>query len=646
MTIIKENRSIFSTGEDDIGCTDVIEHDIITTDEIPIKQPDRRIPPQLQPEVRKHLQKWLKQGVIRESTSPYGQQLVIVKKKSGDIRLCVDFRLLNEKCPKDSYPLPRVQELLDALKGAKYFSVMDLISGYLQLPLSERSKFKTAFRALGQLFEFERMPFEVCNGPATFSRLMSKCFGDLNLIWLIIFLDDLLVYSKTIDEMLDRVAVVFGRLKKYGLKIKPNKVHLFQKEVCHLGYHISEKGISTDPEKVSAITEWGIPDNDKDLHSFLGLASYYRRFVKDFAKIAKPLYGILNVNRSKKKVRTTQQDRRTFKDKWTPTCTEAFQILKHKLTSAPVLGFPDFELPFILEVDSSLDGIGAVLSQKQEGRKVVLAYASRSLKESQQNMKNYSSMRPELLGLRWAVTEKFKDYLYGSRCIVYTDNNPLSHLTTSKAAPVTDMRSIAQLADYNLDIHYKPGRNNQNADVLSRHPNFKKGVVTHEQLVKVVSSLTQSTFIPSGIKSQVEHVVVANCNRQGATTEVHKSTSLPGLQKEDIRRLQSEDGDISIFLPILDKGEKLPSSKIKTLPIGVKTLYNNRKYMKMEDGVLYRIVHRHGTEIKQLVLPAILKNRVLTSLHDECGHQGVERTFELVRTRCFWPSLFKDVTNY
>ena len=198
--------------------------------------------------------------------------------------------------------------------------------------------------------------------------------------------------------------------------------------MCHLGYHVSEKGISTDPEKISAITEWVIPDNDKDLHSFLGLASYYRRFVKDFAKIAKPLYEVLNVNRSKKRVRTTQQDRRTFKDKWTPACTEAFQILKHKLTSAPVLGFPDFELPFILEVDSSLEGIGAVLSQKQEGRKVVLAYASRSLKEAEQNMKNYSSMRLELLGLKWAVTEKFKDYLYGSRCIVYTDNNPLSHL--------------------------------------------------------------------------------------------------------------------------------------------------------------------------------------------------------------------------
>ena len=150
------------------------------------------------------------------------------------------------------------------------------------------------------------------------------------------------------------------------------------------------------------------------------------------------------------------------------------------------------------------------------------------------------------------------------------------------------------------------------------------GLKDMDTLLKLLQQLSTPTFIPSGIKSQVEHVVVANCNSQGSTTEVHKSISLPGLQKEDIRRLQSEDGDISIFLPILDKGEKLPSSKIKTLPIGVKTLYNNRKDMKMEDGVLYRIVHRHGTEIKQLVSPSILKNRVLTSLHDECGQRGGE----------------------
>ena len=258
--------------------------------------------------------------------------------------------------------------------------------------------------------------------------------------------------------MLDRLTVVFERLKMFGLKIKPSKVHLFQREVSHLGFHVSERGITTDPEQISAITEWKIPDNDKDLHSFLGLAGYYRKFVKDFAKIAKPLYDILNVNRSKRRIKTTQEDKRAFKDKWTPTCTEAFETLKHKLTSAPVLGFPDFETPFILEVDSSLEGIGAVLSQKQNGRTVVLGYASRSLKPSEKNMKNYSSMRLELLGLKWAVTEKFKEYLYGSRCIVYTDNNPLSHLTTSKAAPVTDMRWVAQLADYNLDNHYKPGK--------------------------------------------------------------------------------------------------------------------------------------------------------------------------------------------
>ena len=205
MKLIRDNKAVFSKNDDDIGCTNVMEHEIITTDDIPIRQPDRRVLPQLQPEVRKHLQNWLQQGIIRESTSPYGQQMVIVKKKSGDLRICIDFRQLNQKTILDAFPLPNVEQVLEALKDAKWFSVMDLISGYLQLPLAENSKFKTAFRALGQLFEFERMPFGVKNGPATFSRLMSKCFGDLHLIWLIIFLDDLLVYSKTIDEMLDRL---------------------------------------------------------------------------------------------------------------------------------------------------------------------------------------------------------------------------------------------------------------------------------------------------------------------------------------------------------------------------------------------------------------------------------------------------------
>ena len=410
MQILRENKSIFSRSEDDIGCTSVIEHDILTTDEVPVKQPDRRIPPQLQPEVRKHLQKWMKQGVIRESTSPYGQQLVIVKKKDGGLRLCCDFRQLNQKTFKDAYPLPRVQEVLEAVKGAKWYSVMDLVSGYLQVPLAERCKHKTAFRALGQLFEFEKMPFGVCNGPATFSRLMSKCFGDLNLIWLIIFLDDLLLYSKTIDEMLERLEIVFKRLGDFGLKIKPSKVHLFQREVCHLGYKISEEGISTDPDKISAITGWNTPDNDKELHSFLGLAGYYRRFVKNFAQIAKPLYDILNTNRSKKRCKTTEQDKKTFKEKWTSKCQQSFETLKQKLTTAPILGYPDFSLPFILEIDASLEGLGAVLSQKQSNGPVVLAYASRSLKPAEQNMKNYSSMRLELLGLKWAVTEKFKEY--------------------------------------------------------------------------------------------------------------------------------------------------------------------------------------------------------------------------------------------
>ena len=636
LNIIKNHPSVFSKDGDDIGCTDVLEHHILTTDEVPIKQPDRRVLPQLQPAVRRHLQRWLNQGIIRESTSGYGQQLVIVMKKDGDIRLCVDFRALNEKTLKDAYPLPKVEEVLEALKGAQYYSSMDLTSGYLQLPLAEESRHKTAFRALGALYEFLRMPFGVCNGPATFSRLMSKCFGDLHLIWLIIFLDDLLIYSNTIDEMLDRLEIVFSRLQNFGLKLKPSKVKLFQREICHLGYKITKEGITTDPDKIATIRDWKTPTNDKDLHSFLGLAGYYRKFVKNFSKIAQPLYLILDTHRSKKRVKTTAQDKRNFTEKWNKECQSAFETLKTKLITAPILGFPDFELPFILEIDASFEGLGAILSQKQEGRNVVIAYASRGLKPGERNDKNYSSMRLELLGLKWAVTEKFKDYLYGSFCKVYTDNNPLSHLNTSKAA-CTDMRWIAQLADYNLEIHYKPGRSNQNADILSRNPNNKRGIITRQQLVKVVETYSQSTYIPPALTTSVQSIKTATVRLRSTQT----STTMPSLQQEDLAKLQDEDPTISPIKQLVMTGKK----DLEQLTKDQKSLHKHLNHLVIKENILYRII-KNPVEKELLILPSCLKNKVLKALHDDAGHQGIERTTELVKSRCYWPNMSKDITSY
>ena len=246
------------------------------------------------------------------------------------------------------------------------------------------------------------MPFGLCNAPATFMRMMDKLFGDENFQTLLIYLDDILIPAKSFEEMLERLDMVFGRLSAYGLKVKPSKCHLFRTKICYLGHVVSEMGIATDPGKVSAIKEWPVPQTAESLRSFLGLSGYYRRFVDNYAKLAKPLQLVCNEKKSSSTLL------------WTDECSVAFETLKKRLTEAPVLAYPDFGQEFIVEIDASFHGLGAVLSQKIQDRVRVIAYASRGLRKHERNMNNYSSMKLELLGLYWAITVKFRDLLIRS----------------------------------------------------------------------------------------------------------------------------------------------------------------------------------------------------------------------------------------
>ena len=439
--LFSDYNDIFSVDRNDLGYTERVEHHIHTTTDIPVKQPDRRIPPNIIPEVKKTIEDWLKSGVIQESESPYASQMVLVRKRSGDLRVCVDYRSLNNITVKDAYPLPRIEECIDALKGAKYFSSLDLTQGYLQVKVADADKPKTAFRAMGSLYEFCRLPFGLCNSPATFSRLMAKCLGHMNGKGIIIYLDDIMVYSSTISEMSERLAAVFQRIREFGLKLKPEKCHFMKRKVSFLGHVISSSGVETDPSKTTAISRYPVPETEHTVRQFLGLASYYRRFVKNFAQIAGPLTQLLQTGTRQ---RLKRNKKASVKDKWTPECTSAFECLKQKLLSSPILGFPDFNESFLLEVDASLQGFGAILSQKQDGKTTVIAYASRRLRKHERSMRNYSSMKLEFLCLHWAVTKKFRDYLYGtsSPFLVKTDSHPLSRILTTKHT-AADMSKLA-----------------------------------------------------------------------------------------------------------------------------------------------------------------------------------------------------------
>lgn len=291
--LLTKHSDVFSKNDCDFRYTTSVTHNIPTGDAPPIKQRHHRIPPQVYQEVKRHVRDLVSQGILRESCSPWASPAVIVIKKDGSVRFCCDYRRPNKVICKDAYPLPRVEESLDALGNAQLFSMHDLTSGYFQVAMSEEDRAKTAITTPFGLFEWTRMPFGLCNAPATFQRLMGVVLGDLTFDILLIYLDDIIVFSKDFDSHCQRLEIVFNRLRQHGLKLKPSKCFLLKPEVKFLGHLISSKGIQVDGEKTRALETWPVPKNVKELRQVLGFMRYYSRFVPGFAQLARPLHALV-----------------------------------------------------------------------------------------------------------------------------------------------------------------------------------------------------------------------------------------------------------------------------------------------------------------------------------------------------------------
>ena len=659
--IIGKYQSTFSKDDDDLGFCDLVEHKIVTTDERPIKIPHRRIPPHQWQEVRDYIQKSLEQGIIRESSSPYASPIVLVRKKDGKLRLCVDYRLLNAKTHKDAYPLPRIDEALDVLKGAEYFCSLDLAHGFNQIPMRESDIEKTAFRTgTGGLYEYTRMPFGLCNAPGTFMRLMDKAFGDLNFQILLVYLDDILVFGSTFEETLSRLETVLSRLSTLNLKVKPEKCQLFRKKVRYLGHVVTREGTSPDPEKVRAVSEWPRPESLRDLRGFLGLSGYYRRFLKGYAEVAGPLQRLLQGQASGKKGKKVMRGANSksdgsIRDKWDSSCEAAFVKLKQMLTDAPVLGFPDFSRGFILETDASFSGLGAVLSQQQENGLVVLGYASRALKPCERSMQNYSSMKLELLALYWAVTQKYRDLLLGTEFIVFTDNNPLSYLQTTVKLGATEMRWAADLSQFTFTIKYRSGRSNRNADALSRKVSHGKEppVARLEEVTNAPSHVLGNgtgTLIPGCVRACAEEAMAGPLLQESRvrspSTIPQAMSTFPSISSEDMATMQRGDETVGRLWYYWERKHPPTLRQLMKEPKPARKLLREWKHIKQENGVLYRVVQNNGEEVRQLILPGSLKDKVLRSVHDDLGHQAVEKTTALTRDRCYWPGMVTDIAEY
>lgn len=621
---LTRNLDLFSWNSTDIGHVTSVEHSIELENDTPFKQRSRRIPPAMYQEVRDHLQQLLNAGIIRKSKSPFTSNVVLCRKKNNELRMCVDYRQLNSRTKKDAYALPIVEEILQNLSGNSFFTVLDAKSGYHQVNIKEEHKERTAF-TVGPLgfYEYNRMPFGLSNSPATYQRLMEEILGDLHLNTCMIFLDDIIIFAKSYEEHMKRLEEVFNRLRTAGLKLSPKKCSFLMQRVKYVGHIVSKKGIETDPEKTERVRNWPTPKTPEDVRRFLGFIGYYRRFIKNFSKIAKPLTALMPIPNDKKKGKQSAQQ----KWKWGNTEEEAFKRLKDCLASPPILGFPDYSQPFEVHTDASLQGLGAVLYQNQNGTKRVISYASRSLSRAE---RNYPAHKMEFLALKWAITEKFKDYLYGNSFTVYTDNNPLTYVLTSAKLDATGHRWLAELSNFNFNIVYRPGKKNQDADGLSRMTNDTE-VIGNDSVKAICHSMYFEGLI---------------CSISLNTKTLESDTSSSAVATViDWKEKQDTDPILMEWKHHVQLGKK---PKMHQLSFGQDSyaLIKNFKRLYIEDGVLYRKTTVHGNEKRQLVLPKCYVNTVLEQLHNRFGHGGRERTMSLIRDRFYWNRMFSDTEDW
>ncbi|CAI5657560.1 unnamed protein product [Oreochromis niloticus] len=692
-------QDAFSRDKLDCGEVKDFVHRIHLTDDHPFRLPYRRVPPAHYHKLREVLSDMEMKGIISKSTSEYASPLVMVWKKSGDLRICTDFRWLNAKTVKDAHPLPHQADCLAALGGNAFFSTMDLTSGFYNVPLHESDRRYTAFTTPLGLYEYNRLPQGLCNSPASFMRMMLSIFGDLNFSSLLCYLDDLLVFAPSEEEALKRLEIVFSRLRTSNLKLAQKKCHFLRHSVRFLGHVVDAGGVSVDQDKVRVITSFqktdlmdgdGCTPSQRKVRSFLGMVMFYQHFIPGCSRVAKPLFALTAGQKRTKGCHGSRKPgtfRKLTPQDWTPACEKAFEELKGALLSCAVLAHPDFERPFILSTDASMDGLGAVLSQVPAGeeRARPIAFASKSLSRSQAK---YPAHRLEFLALKWAVCDKFSHWLKGHQFTVWTDNNPLTYILTKPKLDACEQRWVSKLAPYCFEIKYVPGKLNIVADTLSREP-FVRPLAQLllsepyfellEQVSDVKDASVQDAFRltcqPQSIHSappsavldvslstdDVSSLMSSLCEWESASRQ--RATSLAGhltsisppdcdvshvLSHADLLSHQTGDPVISRVARYVE--HKRRPSRRERYHENHHTLRLLKQWDKLTflNGVLYRVVRDPLTKHKrfQFVVPDSLKQMVLSGIHDNAGHQGQPRTLSVARQRFFWYDMEKDVHNH
>ena len=602
--ILKRNRDIVAKTDLDLGATSTVLANI-TTDHPPIKKKAYRAPLNKQKVIDDAINEMMEAGVIKRSQSPWAFPVVVVDKKDGTKRFCVDFRALNAVTKPNAYPLPRIDDILDSLGKSRYFTTLDLRSGYWQVQLDENSREKTAFTCHRGLFEFTRMPFGLAGAPSIFMQLMHIVLEGLEDI-AIPYLDDIIILGKTITDHQKNIETVFARLRKHNLKIKLKKCEFFRTQTKYLGFVVNGQGIMPDPDKVSAIRAMTEPTSVREVRGFIGMCSYYRRFVPGFSDIAAPLIELT---------------KKFSRFRWTEACQKSFDEIKEKLASASLLIYPDPSKPYTLYTDASDRGIGACLTQEMDGIERPIHFLSHKLSDTQSR---WSTIEKEAYAIYYAL-EKLEHYLHEATFTIKTDHKPLKFLLESPQQNRKLQQWALSISGYNCTIEYIEGPLNCVADLMSRANPTAPPSTDEVADVDIKDGFYQIGAINSNQLTEKQKKAEPS---NPYDFEEGPTKTLEGIQDLDMKTEQSKDQFIQDIVNQLKEGR------------AKETIRNS--YVILE-GLLYYLSTIEDEPVLRLVVPETLRDMVLRQYHDLNGHCGMDKCYEAIRRKYFMPRLYQSV---